>query len=72
MIVGWKAIAKVSGFSLRTVKAWHYERLRIPFHKTSESPQGKVWILEQDFYDWLRSIKMQPARCRDDNTIAEK
>lgn len=54
MIVGWKSISKRSGFSIRTLKRWHYTQCRMPFDKTTPAPQGQVMIDEKDLLLWLR------------------
>lgn len=64
MIVGWKAIARVAGVDLRTVKRWHYERCRIPFSKTTSAQQGKVMILDTALFDWLRSLNQHATISR--------
>lgn len=56
MIVGWKSIAQATGFHMRTVKRWHYEREPIPFKKTSSAQQGKIMIEESQLREWLNSI----------------
>lgn len=57
MIVGWKSIAKVSGFHERTIKKWHYERKRLPLSKSTSRQQGKVMVLDAELYQWLKSMK---------------
>ena len=56
MIIGWKSIAQVTGFHVRTIKRWHYERKPIPYNKTSSEKQGKVMIEEKKLFNWLESL----------------
>ncbi len=57
MVEGWKGI--VNYFDSigikkheRTFRQWHYRRLRIPFDKSSQKPQGKFVIPETLLVAW--------------------
>lgn len=54
MIVGWKSISKKAGFSVSTLKRWHYTQCKIPFDKTTPAQQGQIMIDEKDLFLWLR------------------
>ncbi len=61
MVSGWKGVLKYLdehgiGVSLRTLKKWHYERIRIPFRKTYPGISGRVYIAESELERWLNNV----------------
>lgn len=52
IIVSWKNMSKVSGFSIRTLQRWHAAD-PIPLTKTTWNKQGHVMVEEQMFRLWL-------------------
>jgi hypothetical protein len=47
-LIGWKRIARYIGVHPRTVKRWHYERVKIPLQKTYPSKQGRVIAMKSE------------------------
>ena len=47
-LVGWKSFAQFAGFSLRTLKRWHYEKEPIPFKKTGRGRQQNSVVVDRD------------------------
>lgn len=53
-IRGWKGLAAFTGFSIRTLQRWHYERARLPFIKTHAHSTRSRWIITPDrVHLWL-------------------
>lgn len=53
---GWKDFSKAANVHIRTLKEWHYRKKRIPFQKTSGKKQGKIFMNEHSFLDWLNGL----------------
>ena len=65
-LVGWKSFAAFSGFSIRTLKRWHYEKAPIPFKKTGVGKQQNSVVADKDdFKAWLLRAVLNPAKLSD-------
>ncbi|MGE0630957.1 MAG: hypothetical protein AB7O96_01010 [Pseudobdellovibrionaceae bacterium] len=67
LIVGWKGIMQQlhkfgADFNMRTIKEWHYKRMPIPFQKTYQIQQGRVYIEKEQLQKWLREVVLMPKR----------
>lgn len=61
IITGWKGIVNFLNqigvdFQLRTIKSWHYERLKMPLRKSHHNMQGRVMIRKEDLLKWLDAV----------------
>lgn len=56
-IRGWEQLAAFTGFSVRTLQRWHYERARLPFTKTHPYSKRSRWFITPDLvYFWLEGL----------------
>lgn len=69
ILIEWKTLAECARkhlkrptLSVRTLKRWHYYRLKLPFAKTFPSKQGRVAIEKSVFIQWLNFIRLYPKK----------
>lgn len=53
---GWKEMGRFAGVTGRTIKTWHYKKLRAPLMKSSRDKQGRVRIAKHEFMRWLKAL----------------
>ncbi len=56
LLHGWEGVSKYLGFSIRTLKSWHYGLLPIPWQKASHLPQARVKLQPYFADDWYQRI----------------
>lgn len=66
-LLGWKAVAKFLGVSVRTVKAWHYEKMNLPLEKMSSEQQGRIAVLSEILLEWQRQVAEKQKKIKKKN-----
>lgn len=56
IIIGWKGLSNYLGRHIRTLKRYHYHKLKIPFLKSAPGKGGKISITEKAVTLWWYQI----------------
>lgn len=57
----WKEIANLAGKHPRTVRQWHYRKVRLPVEefRTSDNPRAKFIIPVFFVLEWFRALRLK-------------